>query len=60
MNALQINDNFIYQGRPRYSYDNGQKEMTRRLARLDRFYTPTQNKLNNHQSAYFIIRHVVG
>lgn len=40
LSTLQIQDTFIYQGGLRFSWTNGQYGQARRLARLDRFYTP--------------------
>ena len=60
LNAFQATDYFVHQGGPRFSWDNGQKGQARRLARLHRFYTPKQSKLNIHQGSYFIHGHSVG
>ena len=60
MNAFQVQDNFIHQGGPRFSWNNGQHEQARRLARLDRFYTPKQSRLKIHHTAYFIHDYSVG
>lgn len=48
LQSLQINDYFIYQGGPRYYWNNGQREERRRLPRLDKVYTPTHSRLNIH------------
>lgn len=40
LNAFQVNDYFLHQGGPRFSWDNGQKMQARRLAKVDRFYIP--------------------
>ena len=60
LNSLQVNDPFIYQGGPRYSWDNGQKGEKKRLARLDRYYLPTHSRLNIHLEAYYIHGYAVG
>ena len=39
LNSIQVRDEFLHQGGLRFSWDNGQKGVRRRLARLDRFYT---------------------
>ena len=54
LNSLQVSDIFFQQGRPRFSWDNGQKGVRRRLTRLDRFYTPSQSQLNTRIATYFI------
>ena len=60
LNTLQVNDQFICQGGPRYSWDNEQSGERRKLARLDRFYTPTHSRLNIHLASYYIHRYCVG
>ena len=60
LHFLQVSDNFIHQGGPNFSWDNGQKGINRRLARLDRIYTPVQSKLNIFQANYFIHGYSVG
>ena len=60
LNAFQVQDAFIHQGGPRFSWNNGQKGKARRLARLDRFYTPEKSKLDIHHKAYFIHGYPVG
>jgi endonuclease/exonuclease/phosphatase family metal-dependent hydrolase len=60
LNSLQVNDKYLHQGGLRFFWDNGQKGTRRRLARLDRIYTPTQSKLNMHIGTYFIHGYSVG
>lgn len=60
LSAFQIQDTFIHQGGPRFSWNNGQAGQTRRLARLDRFYTPTHSRVRIYQTAYYIHGHSVG
>ena len=60
LNAFKIQDNFVHQGGPRYSWNNSQKGHARRLARLDRFYIPSQSRLKIHHTSYFIHGHSVG
>ena len=60
LNSLQVRDGFLHQGGPRFTWDNGQKDVRRRLARLDRFYTPSQSQLNIRIATYFIHRYAVG
>jgi exonuclease III len=60
LNAFQVKDKFTYQGGPRFSWCNGQKGQARRLARLDRFYSPIQSKLDINHTAYFIHGYMVG
>ena len=60
LNFLQVNDEFVHRGGPRFSWDNGQKRIRRRLARLDRFYTLTQSQLNTRIATYFIHGYSVG
>ena len=60
LNALQVQDTFIHQGGPRFSWNNGQKGKARRLARLDRFYIPEKSKLEIHHKSYFIHGYPVG
>ena len=60
LNFLQIEDKCLYQGGPRFSWDNGQKGIRRRLPRLDRIYTPIQSKLNMHLANYSIHGYSVG
>ena len=45
---------------PRFSWNNGQQGMARRLARLDRFYTPKHSRLGIRCLAYFIHGYTVG
>ena len=45
LNIFQVKDAFIHQGGPRFSWNHGQAGHARRLARLDRFYTPEVNTL---------------
>ena len=59
-NSIQVRDEFLHQGGPRFSWDNGQKGERRRLARLDRFYTPSQSRLNTRITTYFIHGYAVG
>lgn len=54
LNILQVSNNFIYQGRPRCSWDNGQRGEGRRFVRLDMFYTPTHSRLNIHLTSYYM------
>lgn len=44
MDTLQLQDYFVHQGGPRVSWTNGQYGQTRRLARLDRFYTANNDE----------------
>ena len=44
LNAFQLHDAYIHQGGPKFSWHNGQKGRDRRLARLDRFYTPMHSR----------------
>ena len=60
LNALQVRDTFTFQRGPSFSWNNGQKGQAKRLARLDRFYTPANSKLEINQKAYFIHRYSVG
>ena len=60
LNVFQIQDTYLHQGGPRFSWNNGQKGRARRLARLDRFYTPMHSQLNITQKAYFIHGYPVG
>ena len=60
LNAFQVNDMFVHQGGPRFSWDNGQKGQARRLARLDIFYTPKQSRLSIQHGNYFIHGYSVG
>jgi hypothetical protein len=60
LNFLQIKNNYLHQGGPRFSWDNGQKGTRRWLARLYRIYTPTQSKINMHVGTYFIHGYTVG
>lgn len=60
LNAFQVNDKFIYQGGPKYSWTNGQKGQARRLARLDRFYTPSNSTMDIKKMAYYIHGYSVG
>lgn len=54
LNAFQVEDTFIHQGGPRFSWNNGQKGHARRFARLDRFYIPENSKMAINHKAYFI------
>lgn len=58
--AFQIQDTFIHQGGPRFLWNNDQYGLARRLARLDRLYTPTYSRIGIHQKAYFIHGYPVG
>ena len=60
LNTFQVNDTFIHQGGPRFSWCNGQKGNARRLARLDRVYLPTNSKIGMKHSSYFIHGYSVG
>ena len=60
LNALQVNDKFIYQGESKYSWTNGQKGQAKRLARLDRFYTPSNSNMDIKQMAYYIHGYSMG
>ena len=60
LNSFQLHDVFIHQGGPKYSWHNGQKGQARRLARLDRFYTPTHSILGVKHTNYFIHGYSVG
>ena len=60
LNSFQLQDAFIHQRGPRFSWHNGQKGQARRLARLDRFYTPMHSRLGVKQSKYFIHGYSVG
>ena len=60
LNAFQVQDKFVHQGGPRFSWNNGQHGQARRLARLNRFYTPNQSRLEIHHTAYFIHGYSVG
>ena len=59
-NGFLILDTFTFQGRPRFSWNNGQLGRARRLARLNRFYTPKQSRLSINHLAYFIHGYSVG
>ena len=54
LNTLQVSDKYVHQWCPRFSWDDGQNGISRRLARLDRFYTLVQNKLDIFQAYNFI------
>ena len=43
LNVFQIQDFFQHEGGPRFSWSNGQRDNSRKLARLDRFYTSIQS-----------------
>ena len=60
LNGFQLNDTFTYQGGPRFSRNNGQLGRARRLARLDRFYTPSSSRLGIKCVEYFIHGYTVG
>ena len=60
LNAFQLHDAYIHQGGPRFSWHNGKKCHARRLARLDRFYTPTHSRLGVKHITYFIYDYSVG
>ena len=60
LNAFQLHDTYVYQEGPKLSWHNGQKDHTCRLARLDRFYTPTQSRLGVKHTTYFIHEYLVG
>ena len=60
LNAFQIQDKFVHQGGPRFSWNNGQHGQVRRFARLDRFYILSKNILEIYHTAYFIHGYSVG
>ena len=60
LNSFQLHDVYIHQGGPKYSWHNGQKGQARRLAQLDRFYTPTHSRLGVKHVNYFIHGYSVG
>ena len=60
LNGYQLRDTFTFQGGPRFSWNNGQQGRARRLARLDRFYTPIHSRLGISHLAYFIHGYSVG
>ena len=60
LNTFQVKDTFIHQGGPRFSWNNGQFGQARRLAKLDRFYTPEVSTLGINHKAYFIHGYPVG
>ena len=60
LNGFQLHDSFIYQGGPRLSWNNGQSARARRLARLDRFHTPSSSRLGIKNVEYFIHGYTVG
>ena len=60
LHALQVRDIFTYKGGTVFSWNNGQLDRTRKLARLDRFYTPTYSKVEMRLFSYFIHGHAVG
>ena len=60
LDTFQIQDFFHHEGGPRYSWSNGQSGIPRRLARLDRFYIPKQNRLDIHHKTYYIHGYTVG
>lgn len=60
LNAFQLHDTYIYQGGPKFLWNNGQKGRAHRLARLDRFYIPSQSRLGIKHTTYFIHGYAVG
>ena len=60
LNIFQVKDSSIHQGGPRFSWNNEQAGKARRLAKLDRFYTPEKNRLGIKHKAYFIHGYPVG
>ena len=60
LNAFQIQDYFLHEGGPRFSWTNGQNGHSHWLARLDRLYTPNQSRLGFHHKAYYIHGYLVG
>ena len=60
LSTFKVKDPFIYQGGPRFSRCNGQKDKARRLARLDRFYLPSSGKIGMKLPNYFIYGYSVG
>lgn len=60
LTAFQIHDSLIHQGVPKISWCNGQHGHARRLAKLDRLYMPSHNRLGIHQRPYFIHGYTVG
>lgn len=59
LNSLHLHDSSIYQGGPKFSWCNGQQGKARRLARLDRFYTPINSGLHILLVSYFIHGYIV-
>lgn len=57
LNVFQIQVFLIHEECLRFLWPNGQKCNSRRLARLDRFYTPNQSR--QHKS-YYIHEYTVG
>lgn len=55
-----MQDSFIYQGGPRFSWDNGQKGSAQRLARPDWFYTSKDHGLDFKLKDYYIHGYSVG
>lgn len=60
LDTLQVHDSFKHQGGPRLSWNNGQFGLARRMARLDRLYTPNCMRGNLRHMEYFIHRYPVG
>ena len=60
LNTFQVEDTFIHQGGPRFSWNNEQVGHARRLARLDIFYTPKVSSLGINHKTYFIHGYPVG
>lgn len=54
MDTLQLHDPFQYNSGPRFSWDNQQLGLERRLARLDRIYTPKTKGEDSIPSTYVI------
>lgn len=59
LNIFQLHDIFVYQGEPRFWWNNGQVGYVRRLARLDRFYVPIHSSLCIRHVQYFIYEYRV-
>lgn len=60
LNTFQVKDTFTHQGGPRFSWNNGQTWQEKRLARLDRFYTPEESTLGINHKAYYIQGYPMG
>ena len=60
LNAFQLHDTYIHQGRSKFFWHKRQKSRARRLARLDRFYTPIHIRLDMKLILYFIHGYSVG